>query len=260
MKVLVTGGTGNLGRAVTQATAAAGHHLRIMSRRPQPPSAHSFEWVQADVTSGQGIREAVNGVDAVLHLATNPRKARAVDVDGTIVLVEAALASSVAHFVYISIVGIDDIPFSYYKRKLDAEKIIKSSGLPHSILRATQFHSLVNAFISVAGRVPLLMPLPTDVKFQSVDESEVAELLVQQLAKPPSGRLPDFGGPEVLTLGEMAEAWMEVKRVRKRLVHIPVPGSVAAAFRAGKNTTPNERRGIICWREWLTRRNLSKAA
>ncbi len=261
MTVLVTGGTGKLGRAVSQAAAAAGHSLRIMSRRAQPhSSANSFEWVQADVTSGQGIREAVAGVDAVLHLATNPLKARAVDVDGTQVLVKAALASSVAHFIYISIVGIDDIPFSYYKRKLEAEELIKSSGLPHSILRATQFHSLVNGFVSAAGRVPLVMPLPTDVKFQSVDGSEVAALLVQQLAELPGGRLEDFGGPEVLTLGEMAEAWMDVKQIRKRLVHIPVPGSVAAAFRAGKNTAPNKRRGIIRWREWLIQQNLSPAA
>jgi uncharacterized protein YbjT (DUF2867 family) len=253
MKVLVTGGTGNLGRAFTQAAEAAGYGLRIMSRRAHPQAAtNNFEWVQADLTSGQGVREAVTGVDAVLHLATDPRRARAVDVDGTKRLVEAAGAGGIPYLVYISIVGVDVIPFGYYKRKLEAEKMIESSGLPYSILRATQFHSLVNAIISVAGRVPLLMPLPTDVKFQSVSESEVAERLVQQLSERPGGLLPDFGGPEVLSLGEMAETWKEVKRLRKRVIHVPVPGRVASAFRAGKNTAPNETRGVIRWREWLT--------
>jgi uncharacterized protein YbjT (DUF2867 family) len=207
-----------------------------------------------DIASGEGVREAVAGTDAILHAASDPRRAREVDVNGTRHLVEAARGNSTVHLIYVSIVGIDDIPYSYYKRKREAEEIIKSSGVKHSILRATQFHSLVDSLISVAARVPVVMPLPMDFKFQCVAESEVAERLVQQLAKPPGGRLPDFGGAEVLTLGEMAETWMCVKRVRKRLVHLPIPGAIAACFRAGKNTTREGKRGVIGWREWLMER------
>jgi uncharacterized protein YbjT (DUF2867 family) len=219
-----------------------------MSRRPRPQS--NREWAQADIASGAGVREAVAGVDAILHAATDPRRSTEVDVNGTRQLVEAARASRITHLIYVSIVGIDEIPYSYYKRKREAEEIIKLSGVPHSILRATQFHSLLNTLVSVAGRLPMVMPLPLDFKFQPVAESEVAERLVRQLGTRASERLPDFGGPEVLTLGEMARTWMSVKGVRKKLIHVPLPGSVAAGFRAGKNTGA-EARGVISWREWL---------
>ncbi len=255
MKVLVTGGTGNLGRALTRAVTAAGHTVRIMSRRSRPQSAtNNFEWAQANVASGDGVWEAVAGVGAILHAASDPRRARAVDVHGTRHLVEAARASGIAHLVYVSIVGIDDIPYSYYQRKREAEEIITSSGVPHSILRATQFHSLVDALVSVAARVPVVMLLPTDFKFQSVAEPEVAARLVRQLTERPCGRLPDFGGAEVLTLGELAETWLSVKGMQKRLVHLPLPGAVAAGFRAGRNTAPEGARGVTRWREWLMQR------
>jgi uncharacterized protein YbjT (DUF2867 family) len=259
MKVLVTGGTGNLGRALTRAVTATRHTVRIMSRRDRPQLAtNNFEWAQADIALGEGVREAVAGVDAILHAASDPRRARAVDVNGTRHLVEAAQASGIAHLIYVSIVGIDDIPYSYYKRKREAEEIIKSSGVPYSVLRATQFHSLVDSLVSVAARVPVVMPLPTDFKFQSVAESEVAERLVRQLIERPGGRLPDLGGAEVLTLGEMAEIWMSVKGARKKLVHLPLPGAIAAGFRAGKNTAPEGVRGVTRWREWLIQRTQPK--
>lgn len=251
MRVLVTGGTGNLGRALKQAALAAGHIVRLMSRRSQPQSAaNNVEWAQADVASGAGVREAVAGVDAILHAATDPRRAKEVDINGTRHLVEAARASGITHLIYVSIVGIDEIPYSYYKRKREAEEIIRSSGVPHSILRATQFHSLLNTLVAVAARVPMVLPLPTDFEFQSVAESEVAERLVRQLDERPSGRLADYGGPEVLTLGAMASTWMSIKGLRKKLIHVPLPGAIAAGFRAGKNTGA-EARGVITWREWL---------
>ena len=253
MRVLVTGGTGNLGRALERSALAAGHIVRIMSRRPRPQAITNREWAQADIGSGAGVREAVAGVEAILHAATDPRRATDVDVNGTRHLVEAARGTGITHLIYVSIVGIDEIPYSYYKRKREAEEIIKLSGVPPSILRATQFHSLLNTLVSVAARVPIMMPLPTDFKFQPVAESEVAERLVRQLGEPPGERLLGYGGPEVLTLGEMAETWMSVKGVRKKLIHVPLPGSVAAGFRAGKNTGADAR-GIIPWREWLLQR------
>lgn len=170
---------------------------------------------------------------------------------GTQRLVEAARSSGIVHLVYISIVGIDDIPLTYYKRKREAEEIVRSSGVPHSILRVTQFHSFVNDLLFKAARVPLLMPLPTNFQVQSVAEQEVAQRLASCLADGPNGRVPDFGGPEVLSLGAMAQTWMDFQTARKRLVSVPLPGAVAAGFRMGKNTALNGERGVIRWREWL---------
>lgn len=260
MKVLVTGGSGTLGRSLTRALAGEGHAVRVMSTRPRAASEPAgVEWARADLATGEGLREAVEGVRAVFHLASDFKNAEAVDVGGTRRLVEASSGACVSHLVYVSIVGIDDIPTAYYKRKREAESIIESSGLPHSIQRATQFHSFVDGFLSKAARVPLLMPLPAGFRFQSVDESEVAGRLAGCLSDGPRGRLVDFGGPEVLALEEMAGAWMEVKRVRKKLLRLPVPGAAARALRAGRNTAPGGARGTIRWREWLERQAAARA-
>jgi uncharacterized protein YbjT (DUF2867 family) len=252
MKVLITGGSGALGRLLVHAAMNAGHVVRGLSRgaRPQfmPPG---IEWARADLATGEGLGAAVEGVEAILHSASDPRRAQAVDVAGTRRLTEAARSAGVAHLVYISIVGIDHIPYSYYRRKREAEEIIAASGVPYTNLRATQFHSLVDFLISKAARVPLVLPLPTDFKFQSVADAEVAARLVACLAEGARGRV-EFGGPEVLTLGEMAATWLAVRGARKRFVlRLPLPGAVAAGFRAGLNTTPDAARGKMSWREWL---------
>lgn len=259
MKVLITGGTGTLGRILVRTVAEDGHRVRIMSTRTRAPFVStSVEWVRADLASGEGLRAALEEVQAIIHLASDFHHAEAVDVNGTRRLIEAARAGGVSHLVYISIVGIDDIPTAYYKRKREAESIIELSSVPHSIQRATQFHSFVDRLLLKAKRVPFLMPLPTNFKFQSVDEMEVAERLARCLADGPRGRVADFGGPEVLTLGEMARTWMEIKGISKKLIHLPLPGAAAAGLRAGRNTAPKGVRGVIRWREWLERRSESQ--
>ena len=256
MKVLITGGNGSLGRILARTLSGEGRAVRVMSRRARSSSDPAdVEWARADLASGEGLREAVEGAEAVFHLASDFNNAEAVDVTGTRRLAEASGAAGVSHLVYVSIVGIDDIPTGYYRRKRGAEKIIESSGVPHSIQRATQFHSFVEKLLAKAARVPFAMPLPAGFKFQSVDESEVAARLAECLADGPRGRLVDFGGPEVLTIEEMAEAWMEAGGVRKKLIRLPLPGAAAKALRAGKNTAPEGARGTIRWREWLGRRH-----
>ncbi|MEK8108823.1 NAD(P)H-binding protein [Micromonospora sp. M12] len=115
--------------------------VRATSRRPQ--SGSDVEWVVADLATGDGVAEAVTGVDAVLHLASAPRgrQTHQVDVVGTRRLVAAAGAAGVGHLVYISIVGVDRVPFSYYQQKLAAEQEITAGPVPWSVLRATQFPS-----------------------------------------------------------------------------------------------------------------------
>lgn len=253
MKVLVTGGTGTLGNKFVSAATDAGHAVRILSRRSHPENRQGeTEWARADLATGEGVAEAVRGIDAVMHAATSPGFGAAkVDVEGTRRLVEISQAASVGHILYPSIVGIDKIPFSYYRHKLQAETIIEESSVPHSILRATQFHTFVDQIVSAAMRLPLVTLLPTDFRVQSVAASEVAQRLSRLLGEGASGRLPNFGGPEVAHLDEMASIWMDVKGKRKRVIRLPLPGRAAQAFRDGKNTDPNRKAGRITWRRWL---------
>lgn len=260
MNILVTGGTGGLGRLFVRSVLSAGHKVRVMSRRPRPDSTSpAVDWAQADIVTGDGIAEAVADVDTVLHCASSPRE-EAVDVTGTENLVNIAKSARIRHFIYISIVGIDVIPLGYYQRKCAAERLVESADLPFSILRTTQFHSLVNSMISGAARFPFVVPLPTDFKFQSVAAAEVADRLVVCLDEGAKGRLADLGGPETLSLGEMAKTWMEVREVRKWLVRLPIPGTIAAGFRAGRNTTAEGFRGKITWRDWLIQRRQNASA
>lgn len=253
MRVLVTGSTGTLGRHVVRAALTARHAVRAQSRQLHADDASNVEWVQADLASGAGVDEMVVGADAIVHAASDPRKPEAVDVEGTRRLIEAAHTARVEHLIYVSIVGIDRIPLGYYRAKAEAERIVAESGLPHSILRATQFHAFVDQIISAVVSVPLILPLPTDFQVQSVAAAEVAGRLVRALTEGPSGRLVDFAGPERMTLGEAAVTWRAVRGVRKPLVRVPLFGAFATGFRAGHNTVARGEQGTVRWEDWLAR-------
>jgi uncharacterized protein YbjT (DUF2867 family) len=251
MKLLVTGASGVLGREVLLAARSVGMPVRAMSRRPPAGHTEGEEWVQGDLVTGQGIGEAVRGCDTIVHAASDPRQPDRVDVQGTRRLADEAGRAGVRHLVCVSIVGVDQVPYPYYKRKLAAEQIVSQANVPFSILRATQFHSFLEQLIASAARVPLVLPVPAGFVVQPVEVSEVAERLVRCIADGPRGRLTDFGGPDVLSFTEAARHWKKARNVAKRIVPIPVPGSMARAIRAGKGTAPLGDKGTISWPEWL---------
>ena len=251
-RVLITGGTGVLGREVAPRLAAAGHTVRVMSRRAATAEGVPTEWAQAQIETGEGLAEAVAGVDAIVHAASSPfRRTREVDVEGTRRLLEAAKAAGVSHFVYISIVGIDRIPLPYYKHKLAAERLIEESGVPYSIQRAPQFFTLLDDVLRNLLRFPVGV-YPAGFKFQPIDPGEVAERIVQQVGAGPGGRLPEIAGPEVRTAGELARVWLKARGKRRLLLPLPLFGKVAAGYRAGRNCAPDSKYGRITWAEWLS--------
>jgi len=261
MKVLVTGGAGRLGSKVVKELTETGYSVRIMSRKRQPTNLLSAtEWAQADLETGQGIADAVAGIDVVVHAASSPFKhTRQIDVDGTRLLLEQARVAGVAHVIYISIVGIDRILYYYYRAKLAAEELVKNNDIPWSILRATQFHYLIDLFFQAATKVPLVTLLPTDLLCQSIAESEVASRLCEIVVAGPRGRLPDLGGPEVLTAGQMAHTWLMLRGMHRRVLPLHLPGEVAQGFRRGFNTCPDQPvRGHIPWTEWVQRKYQGK--
>lgn len=255
MRVLITGATGPLGREVARLAMRAGHSVVGLSHRVRSPKFRDAGWVLADLATGEGLRVAVGDADAIVHAATDRAHHDQVDVEGTARLVRAAREGRVRHFVYVSMAGVDDIPLPYYKSKRAAEQIVMGGGLPYSILRATQFHHTIERQLRALSIMPFVLPLPKAFVVQSVDVGEVAERLVRCLDERPRGRLADLGGPHVLPLGDAASVWMRMNRVRKRIVHVPVPGVAASAFRAQMNTVPFGVRGKVSWREWLIRRD-----
>lgn len=223
--ILVTGATGTLGRPTVSTLRAAGHDVRSLSRRAGDGR------VVGDLSTGTGLAEAVSGADVVVHLATTTRK----DSPQTTRLLEAARAAGVGHFVYISIVGIDDIPYGYYIDKVECERLVRESGIPWTILRATQFHDFVAMILGITGRLPFLLSLP--VSDQPIAVEEVAERLAELAGGAPAGRVADIGGPEILTVDELAEQWQRAHGTQKKVLRLSIPGKAMKAFKAGHHLT-----------------------
>jgi uncharacterized protein YbjT (DUF2867 family) len=255
MRILVTGGTGTLGRQLIPRLQTAGHSVRVMSRRSSGDGT-AVDWLRADLATGEGLAEAVTGNDVIAHLATavrRPWEIRRVDVEGTRRLVAAARAAGVEHLVYVSIVGVDRIPWPYYKAKLAAEAEVQADSVGWSILRATQFHPLVDAIFSVLSRLPVI-PIPARTAGQPVDPGEVADRLVTLIEAGPDRRISEFGGPEVLRGAEPAYQWLRARGLRRRVVPVWIPGKVGLGFRAGYHLTSQQPTGRVTWQEWLCRR------
>lgn len=245
-EVLVTGGTGVLGRRVVECLDSAGVGTRILSHSGKPGTT------SGDLSKGEGLEQAVQGVDTIVHCATSPfRKARQVDVEGTSRLLEAASRAGVSHLVYISVVGIDlAASYPYYRVKLDAERVIEGSPVPYTILRATQFYDLVFMALRFLDRLPL-MPIPRGFQGQPIDAGEVADRLVELALSGPAGRVPDFGGPEVGTLSHAAHVYLEMFGRRRRILEFSMPGKTARAFREGALVCPDQSQGKIRWEDFL---------
>jgi uncharacterized protein YbjT (DUF2867 family) len=141
-RVLVTGGTGVLGREVVSRLLENGYTVRVMSRSPRRGALSNVEWAQADMMTGTGLAEAMDGVNAIVHAATDSRNMAKTDVEMTRLLLEKAKAAEVGYFLYISIVGIENVPFAFYQIKLACESLVRDSGIPSASLRLTQFHDL----------------------------------------------------------------------------------------------------------------------
>ena len=198
---------------------------------------------------------AVRGADTIIHCASSPfRKARQTDVEGTKRLLEAATIAGVSHLVYISIVGIDRASsYPYYRIKLDTERVIESSPVPYTILRATQFYDLVLMAVRFLERMPIMV-VPNGFPGQPIDAGEVAGRMVELALSDPAGRVPDIGGPEVRTVADIVRSYLEVSGQRKRTLMFWLPGKTARAFREGALTCPNNRYGEIRWEEFLRAR------
>ncbi len=251
---LVTGGTGLLGRAVVDRLAGAGHSVHVLTRRSVEPVArdarNEVRYVSGDLRDGAGLDEALDGVDTVVHCASDVTHAGATDVAGTARLVDAMRTAGAQHLVYVSIVGVDRIPISYYKAKLATEGLIENSTVSWTIQRATQFHQLLDALLRKLSRTPMLI-IPNALRFQPVDPDDLAARLVAHVAGGPAGRAPDFGGPEVHTAAYLARTWMAAHGRRRLIAPAPLPGKLGRALKDGANLCPDHADGQWTWDQFL---------
>lgn len=236
--MLVTGGTGTLGRGLIPVLDDRGIPSVVLSRRPGPDIR------VGDLDSGAGVAEALDGIDTVIHLAagrSQPREAHR--------LVSAGRTAGIRHLVFISIVGIDEIPFGYYRAKLAAERVVTGSGLPVTVLRTTQFHQFIAGFFAAQRFSPVVVTPALSV--QPIDTRAVAARLADLAVGPPSGRVADLGGPEVLTGREIAWLYQAHRGWRRPTIPFGLPGATWAAFARGYQLVPKNRSGGRTFAQFL---------
>jgi uncharacterized protein YbjT (DUF2867 family) len=255
--ILVTGGTGTLGRLVVSQLRDAGCGVRVLSRRSRE-AGEGIEFVTGDLATGEGIDAAVQGTEIIVHCAGSTKgdevKARH--------LVRAASRAGARHLVYISVVGADRVPvaggidramFGYFASKLAAERAVADSGLPWTTLRATQFHDLILMTVRQMARLPVV-PVPAGFRFQPVDTGEVAARLVELALGTPAGLVPDMGGPRVYEMAELLRGYLRARRTHRPILPVRVPGKAAQAFQAGANLAPDRAVGRRTWEDFLAAR------
>jgi uncharacterized protein YbjT (DUF2867 family) len=250
--ILVTGGTGTLGRPVALLLRDAGANVTVLSRHTRE-TAEGIRYVAGDLTTGDGVEAAVRGAEVVVHCAGGSKG----DEQKTRTLVSAA--TDVRHIVLISVVGADRIPqvsaidrafFGYFGMKLATERVVEQSGIGWTTLRATQFHDLILIVARSLAKLPVI-PAPTGSRFQPVDATEVAERMAALALGEPAGLAPDLAGPKIYTVAELIKSYLTAVGKRRPLVPVHIPGQAARAIRAGANLAPDCAAGKRTWEEFL---------
>jgi uncharacterized protein YbjT (DUF2867 family) len=261
-RILVTGGTGTLGRHVVPRLRDAGCDVRVLSRRTHE-AADGIEYVTGDLLKDEGIQAAVDGAGIIVHCAGSSKG----DDEATRNLVRAASRAGAQHLVYISVIGVDRIPvvsgidrtmFGYFGSKLAAERVVADSGLPWTTLRAAQFHDLLLTVARQMTKLPVIS-VPAGFPFQPVDAGEVAARLVELALGTPAGLAPDIAGPRVYRMADLLRGYMRACRKHRLMVPVRLPGKAARAFRAGANLAPERAVGHRTWEDFLAERVRNEA-
>jgi uncharacterized protein YbjT (DUF2867 family) len=196
IKITVVGASGLIGTKVVDLLTAQGHRVVASSRQ-----------TGADVLSGAGLADALSGANVLVDVTNSPSFE-----DGPVMefftkattnLAAAAKDAGVGHYVALSIVGVEGLPESGYMRaKVAQERLVVDSGLPYTIVRATQFAEFAEAITGslIVGdevRVP-------DALIQPVAADDVAAAVAGAAASQPVNGVVNIGGPEKISFEQMA--------------------------------------------------------
>jgi uncharacterized protein YbjT (DUF2867 family) len=252
MNAAVVGGTGVVGSRVVAALVARGDAVTVISRSAPAPGAAipGVGHRRADLMTGDGLAAALDGVDVVVNAVSDPAGRSEVLVEGTRRLLAAEAQAGVGHHVAISIVGCDASELRYHRVTRAQEQVVVDGPVPWTVLRATQFHTLVDMVLSTLAKKRLL-PRGSGL-LQPIDPGVVARRLADAAHGEPSGRLPDIAGPEVLTVSQLAQIWRTRTR-RGPFIPLPVPGvgAVGRPLRRGVLTAPAAAVEGPTFGEWL---------
>jgi NADH dehydrogenase len=238
MTVLVTGGTGFVGGHVVHALRADDKPVRALVRDPRRGrtlESWGVELVQGDVTSPQSLRNATEGVEAVIHLVAirqgRPQEFQRVMIDGTRNLLAAAKERGAGRFVLMSALGTsaetkDAVP--YYNAKWHMEQDVKASGIPYVIFRPSFVFAKDGGILPTFAKLARVAPVTPVIgsgtqRIQPIWADDVAAYFANALDNAEAtNRLFELGGPDAVTWNEFWERLKRTRGIRRPSVHIPI--------------------------------------
>jgi uncharacterized protein YbjT (DUF2867 family) len=256
-RLLVVGGTGLAGRAITAEAVARGHEVVVAARRVPDDDAPAYvdgaAYVTADIVTGAGLEEAVDGVDVLID-ASNAvgRAASHVFAHGSRNLLHTAARYGVGQAVLLSIAGIDGSRYPYYRAKLAQERTYLDSPLEVRIVRATQFHDFVTAIFE-RGRRFGTVTTPSGTRIQPIDVTDVARAVVDAAegAGEP-GSIRTIGGPRIESARALAQKWKDATGTRRPILAVRLAGPLGTEWRAGRHLAPEHAVAGPDYAAWLS--------
>lgn len=201
MKIVVIGGTGLIGTKVVKKLTEQGHEALAASPK-----------TGVDATTGRGLAEALARAEVVVDVANSPSWEDAAVLaffeNSGRNLARAEREAGVRHHVALSVVGTDRLQESgYFRAKLTQERLIKGSGIPYTIIRATQFFEFLGA-IAAAGAEDSRVRLP-NASFQPIAAEDVAKAVADAALGSPVNDTIEIAGPERLPLSDLVARYLK---------------------------------------------------
>jgi uncharacterized protein YbjT (DUF2867 family) len=229
--ILVAGGTGKLGTPVVTGLLASGHAVRVLTRdraraRHLPTSA---ELAIGDVRAAADVLRAARGcatIVSAVHGFVGPDSPQAIDRDGNLALIRAAVDVGATRFVLVSVHGASaDHPMTLHRAKFAAEQALRASGLAHVIVRPTAFMEtwleVMGGTLAANGRALVLGPGTNPINFVSV--RDVAALVTRAVCDDRVASPVEIGGPEDLGFVTVAERMIAGTGKPGTIKHVPLP-------------------------------------
>jgi uncharacterized protein YbjT (DUF2867 family) len=243
MKIVVIGGTGLIGSKTVAILRQRGHD--VVAASPQSG---------VNTITGQGLREALAGAQVVIDLANSPSFE-----DKAVLeffetsernLLPAEAAAGVRHHVALSIVAIDRTDNGYFRAKVAQEKLIETSGVPYTIVRATQFMEFLRGIAdsSAVGNTVRLPP----VMFQPIAADDVAAMVAETALAAPRNGIVEIAGPERAPFNELVARYLKAVGDPRQVVSDPEAGYWGGRVEERSLVPLSEARlGRIGLDEWL---------
>ena len=240
--ILLTGATGTVGRALLPVLLAEGHEIRALVRNPRGLGRHRVDvrivlGDLAEMRDPRVRRQALRGVDTVIHLAAAIRDQPGAAVEelnglATARLLRSAEDVGVGRFVFFSAIGATEFQRTrFFRAKALAERAVQESDLPSTVFAPSIVYDREDPWITLLRRLALLPALPLSgsgrARFQPIWAEDVARCVAADLGRSGNGngdakRRWELAGPQVLTYEEMARAVAEATGHERPIFHVPL--------------------------------------